>query len=127
VNFDQAFARLVDPQHEGGFQNAHDDRGNWTGGEVGKGRLLGTKYGISAMTYPGEDIENLTLERAKELYRRDFWGPAGCDAVPDALKFDVFDMAVNSGQGNACARCRRLAASTRTASWARAPCRRCPA
>jgi lysozyme family protein len=101
MDFEEAFARLIDPQHEGGFQNAHDDRGNWTGGEVGKGKLLGTKYGISAMTYPGEDIENLTLERAKELYRRDFWGPAGCDAVPDALKFDLFDMAVNSGKGNA--------------------------
>jgi lysozyme family protein len=39
----------------------------------------------------------MTLERAKQIYRRDFWGPAGCDAMPDAIRFDVFDMAVNSG------------------------------
>ena len=39
----------------------------------------------------------LALERAKLIYARDFWGPAGCDAVPDAAKFDLFDTAVNSG------------------------------
>jgi lysozyme family protein len=101
MTFDEAFARLIDPSHEGGFTKDGRDRGNWTGGEVGKGTLKGTKYGISAMSYPGEDIENLTTERAAELYRRDFWGPAGCDAVPDGVKFDLFDMAVNSGKGNA--------------------------
>jgi len=39
----------------------------------------------------------MTLERAKAIYARDFWGPAGCDAVPDGLRFDLFDAAVNSG------------------------------
>ena len=95
MNFDQAFERLIG--HEGGFQNSPKDRGNWTGGVIGQGRCIGTKYGISAMSYPGEDIEHLTLERAKEIYKRDFWGPAGCDVVPDAVKFDLFDTAVNSG------------------------------
>ena len=95
MNFDQAFERLIG--HEGGFSDRREDRGNWTSGHVGVGQLNGTKYGISAMTYPGEDIAGLTLARAKEIYRRDFWGPAGCDLVPDAAKFDLFDMAVNSG------------------------------
>lgn len=94
MNFDQAFQRLIG--HEGGFQNDPNDRGNWTGGKKGAGQLKGTKYGISAMTYPGEDIANLTLERAKQLYQRDFWGASGADLVPEALKFDVFDTAVNS-------------------------------
>lgn len=95
MTFDEAFERLLG--HEGGLQSRADDRGNWTGGRVGVGRLVGTKYGISAAAYPGEDIPGLTLDRAKELYRRDYWGPAGCDAVPDALRFDLFDHAVNSG------------------------------
>lgn len=99
MTFDDAFTRLLG--NEGGFTKDERDRGNWTGGEVGKGTLKGTKYGISAMAYPGEDIENLTPARAAELYRRDYWGPAGCDAVPDGVKFDLFDMAVNSGKGNA--------------------------
>lgn len=95
MNFEQAFERLRG--HEGGFTQDTRDSGNWTGGEVGCGVCNGTKFGISAAAYPGEDIEHLTIERAKALYLRDYWGPAGCDAVPEAIKFDLFDMAVNSG------------------------------
>jgi lysozyme family protein len=95
MTFDEAFERLLG--HEGSFQNDPKDRGNWTTGVIGQGKCLGTKFGISAMTYPGEDIAGMTLDRAKAIYRRDFWGPAGCDAVPDAVKFDLFDTAVNSG------------------------------
>lgn len=45
---------------EGGYVNHPQD----PGGE--------TKYGISKRSYPEEDIPALTVERAKELYRRDF-------------------------------------------------------
>lgn len=83
MNFDEAFKRLIG--HEGGYVNDSRD----PGGE--------TKYGISKRAYPGEDIAGLTLERAKAIYLRDYWGPAGCDAVPDSVRFDLFDMAVNSG------------------------------
>ncbi len=99
MDFDQAFERLRG--HEGGFTQDSRDSGNWTGGEIGRGVCKGTKYGISAAAYPGEDIEHLTLERAKLLYHRYYWGPAGCDAAPDSMKFDLFDMAVNSGVGAA--------------------------
>lgn len=83
MTFDEAFQRLIG--HEGGYVDHPSDPG---------GR---TKYGISQRSYPGEDIAGMTLERAKAIYRRDFWGPAGCDAVPDGVKFDLFDAAVNSG------------------------------
>lgn len=110
MNYDQAFQRLIG--HEGGFQADPNDRGNWTTGKIGQGELRGTKFGISAMSYPGEDIRNLTLDRAKAIYRRDFWGPAGCDAVPDAVKFDLFDMAVNSGPVTAIKTLQRAAGVT---------------
>lgn len=83
MNFDDSFTRLIG--HEGGYSKDPRD----PGGE--------TKYGISRRAYPGEDISGMTLERAKEIYLRDYWGPAGCDAVPHGVKFDLFDMAVNSG------------------------------
>jgi len=83
MNFDLAFERLIG--HEGGYVNDPRD----PGGE--------TKFGISRRQYPGEVIRTLTLERAKTIYRRDYWSPAGCDAVPDAVKFDLFDTAVNGG------------------------------
>ena len=86
MDFDQAFDKLI--AHEGGYVNDRRD----AGGE--------TKYGISKRSYPGEDIAVMTLERAKAIYARDFWGPAGCDALPDAAKLQVFDMAVNSGVKN---------------------------
>lgn len=83
MDFDAAFQRLIG--FEGGYSNDARD----PGGE--------TKYGISKRSYPGEDIAGMTLERAKAIYSRDYWGPAGCDAVADSIKFDLFDMAVNSG------------------------------
>jgi lysozyme family protein len=87
MNFDAAFERLLG--HEGCYVNDPNDRG----GE--------TKFGISKRSYPGEDIAGMTLERAKQIYWHDYWGPAGCDAVPDGVRFDLFDMAVNSGVGAA--------------------------
>lgn len=95
MTFDQAFERLIG--HERGLSMDPKDRGNWTGGAVGRGELKGTKYGISIAAHPGEDIQGMTLARAKQIYRRDYWGPAGCDAVPEQIKFDLFDMAVNAG------------------------------
>jgi lysozyme family protein len=83
VTFDEAFRRVIG--HEGGYVNDPLD----PGGE--------TKFGISRRAYPGEDIAGLTLGHAKALYHRDYWGPAGCDAVPASIRFDLFDMAVNQG------------------------------
>lgn len=83
MTFDEAFTRLMG--HEGGYVDDPRDRG----GE--------TKYGISKRSYPDEDIAGLTRERAMALYWRDYWLAAHCDALPTALRFHVFDMAVNSG------------------------------
>jgi lysozyme family protein len=83
MTFDEAFELLIG--HEGGYVNNPAD----PGGE--------TRFGVSKRSYPGEDIRNLTLARAKQIYLRDYWGPAGCDGVPAAVRFDLFDMAVNSG------------------------------
>lgn len=95
MNFDEAFEITVG--HEGGLTLHRADRGNWTSGKVGVGELKGTKYGISAMAYPKEDIKNLTIERAKQLYKRDYWDKCRCDELPNGLRFHVFDVAVNSG------------------------------
>jgi lysozyme family protein len=83
MNFDQAFEILIG--HEGGYVNNRKD----PGGE--------TKFGVSKRAYPSVDIANLTLDQAKAIYRRDFWAPAGCDNLPEGVRFHVFDMAVNSG------------------------------
>ena len=90
MDFEQAFTHLMG--FEGGYSNDPND----PGGE--------TKYGISKRAYPQLNIGALTLDQAAAIYRRDYWCPAGCEAVPDALRMDLFDMAVNSGV-KAAARC----------------------
>jgi len=99
MTFEQAIELVL--SHEGGFQNHPEDRGNWTGGQVGVGQLKGTRWGISAMAYPELDIANLTRTQAIEIYRRDYWKRAGCDKLPDFLRYPYFDVAVNSGPGTA--------------------------
>lgn len=89
MDFDAAFTRLVDPQHEGGYSNNPVD----PGGE--------TKYGISKRAYPNVDIASLTLDDAKAIYRRDYWTPAACDQWPELLRYEVFDLAVNVGVSQA--------------------------
>jgi len=72
-------------EFEGGYVNNPQD----PGGE--------TKYGISKRAYPKEDIKDMTLKRAYEIYKRDYWDPLLIDQLPPRLRFTMFDTAVNSG------------------------------
>lgn len=83
MEFEKAFERVIG--YEGGY--VFDPRD--AGGE--------TKYGISKRAYPNLDIKNLTLDQAKEIYRRDYWNRLHLDEIPDCVRFDLFDAAVNSG------------------------------
>lgn len=85
--FDHAFEKVIG--HEGGYIADSRD----PGGE--------TKYGISKRAYPNEDIKNLTMARAKQIYKRDYWDRCRCDDLPFEVRFDVFDAAVNSGVSQA--------------------------
>lgn len=93
--FDEAFKFTVG--EEGGFQADYNDRGNWTGGEIGKGELRGTKYGVSAAAFPMLDIKNLTIEDAKLIFEREYWKKAGCDKLNYPLNIIVADNAYHSG------------------------------
>lgn len=107
--FVKSFDRVIG--HEGRFQKIQGDRGNWTGGKVASGVLKGTKFGISAMTYPDLDIENLTVEQAKEIYYRDWWVKLGMDKWKPALSYQMFDAAINHGMHNAAKMLQRAVAT----------------
>jgi lysozyme family protein len=83
MNYDEAFKIVIG--HEGGYVNDLKD----PGGE--------TKYGISKRAYPTEDIKSLTLDRAKAIYKRDYWDKVRADELPKQVRFSMFDAAVNSG------------------------------
>jgi lysozyme family protein len=97
--FLECFERLVGI--EGKFTKNPKDPGNWTGGRVNVGVLKGTKYGLSAATYPHLDIENTTLEEAKEIYFLDWWVKFGADYLPKAMIYQMWQFAINAGKGNA--------------------------
>lgn len=82
---------------EGGFQNDPSDKGNWTGGAVGFGELKGTKYGISAASFPSVDIANLTLEGAYPLAKSFYWDKFSGDLLPQSVALAVFDFGINAG------------------------------
>lgn len=89
MTFDQAFERLIG--HEGSYSNHPSD----PGGE--------TMYGITLRVarehgYQGKMID-LPLSEAKRIAKIAYWDAVKADQLPDAVRFDVFDAAYNSGVG----------------------------
>lgn len=82
---------------EGDYTDNEKDPGNWTSGKIGVGELRGTKFGISAASYPNLDIKNLTRDQAIDIYRQNFWESCHADDLPDAVAYSALDGAVNSG------------------------------
>lgn len=82
IVWNSAFNLLM--EFEGGFIDNPNDKGG------------ATKYGISKKQYPDLDIENLTIEKAKEIYHRDYWDRYKCRFLPDYLSVALFDSVVNS-------------------------------
>ena len=87
MDFDTAFNRLMGI--EGGYVNNPDD----PGGE--------TNWGISKRSYPGEDIKGMTKERAKEIFRQDFWDKINADRLYDGVVWQASDFAYHSGHETA--------------------------
>ena len=83
MSFDKAFQITVGV--EGGYVNDPAD----PGGE--------TKFGVCKRAHPDIDIKALTLDQAKDIYRRDYWQSASCDSMPERIGHLVFDCAVHHG------------------------------
>jgi len=86
ANFDNAINKTL--LHEGGAKFTSDP--NDRGGD--------TKFGISQRAYPELDIKNLTEEKAKQIYKRDYWNKVNADKIDSQLIAEnIFDTAVNMG------------------------------
>ena len=85
--YSEVFYEIIEGviEKEGGYVNDPDD----PGGE--------TKYGISKKAFPKEDIKNLTIVRAKDIYYTKYWKPSKAYLIPDELQHIYFDMCVNFG------------------------------
>ena len=87
MNFDQAFATLL--KHEGGFSDHAADPG-------GKTRFGITEAVAREAGYRG-DMRELPLDLAKRIYKDRYWDAVRADELPEAIRYAVFDAAVNSG------------------------------
>lgn len=86
ADFEQAIGRTLVREGGAKYTNDPDDRG----GE--------TKYGISKRSFPNEDIMNLTEDRAKEIYKREYWDRLRADDIKSQqIAAKLFDTAVNIG------------------------------
>ncbi|MGO9640508.1 MAG: glycosyl hydrolase 108 family protein [Candidatus Acidiferrales bacterium] len=81
AQFDLAIGFVL--ENEGGYEPAG------TGDPGGE-----TNFGISKRSYPDEDIKNMSVARAKEIYLRDFWAFGGVTDQRVATK--IFDAYVNA-------------------------------
>ena len=91
MNLDAAFTTLL--KHEGLYSDHAADPG-------GK-----TMYGITEAVarevgYRG-DMRELPLELAKRIYKDRYWDTVKAEQLPPAVRYVVFDAAVNSGPGQA--------------------------
>ena len=95
--------------HEGGYSRNIHDNGNWTGCKEGKGRMLGSKYGISACTYgetllkQGIIIKRLKPEQARRLAEKRYWKDLNLDkmksqGIAAELCDEAYNMGVNGGE-----------------------------
>ena len=87
MNFDQAFDILIG--HEGGYSNNPRDPGGET--------MWGITFRVArAHGYYGP-MRDMPRDIAKDIYRKSYWSKIRADELPDAIRFDLFDAAVNSG------------------------------
>jgi len=88
-NFDRACSLTLNLEGNDKYTDDPDDPGG------------PTKYGIAGNYHPGVDIKGLTMGQAKEIFRKKYWEPAGCDDAPYPMDLCLFDAAVNpQGGGN---------------------------
>jgi hypothetical protein len=97
---------------EGKYTADRDDKGNWSGNIIGKGMLLGTKFGIAAPTLvkyykdmklgtpSQQNMMDLTYDTALEIYKKDYWDAQKLSNFKSqSLANVLYDGCVNQGPG----------------------------
>jgi len=107
---------------EGGYSSSREDRGNWDSGKVGKGRKLGTNFGITSRSWAeflvgdgksvdkndkeykaelknltAKDMESITREQAIDFYKKRADKQFRMYRYPKHLQNQIFDLMTNSG------------------------------
>lgn len=106
------FGGFIDA-HEGGLSMDPADNGNWTGGHRGLGRLVGSKFGVTAgavaayrnvpaASITKEDIANLTRATAIDIGVKLYYQKPGLDKLPlNRVTLSIVDKGWGSGPDRA--------------------------
>ena len=87
MTFDQAFIKLM--RREGGYSNNPADPGgptNW-----------GVTQAVARNNGYAGDMRDFDQTRAMVIYRKLYWDAVQAEDLPESVRYDVFDGAVNSG------------------------------
>ena len=76
-------------KHEGGYVDDPSDPGG------------ATNFGIAQRYHPNEDIKNMTIDRAAQIYKTDYWDACNCDTLAFPKDIIAMDTAVNCGKEEA--------------------------
>lgn len=95
ATFEEWVSQVLD--HEGGFVDLEDDKG----GATNLGVTIPVLEQFRDAPCDRDDIEDLTVDEAKEIYRKLYWDKAKLDELPNDLRFAYADMTVNMGHGGA--------------------------
>lgn len=75
-----------------------------------------TKFGLDSRTH-GNGVSTLTLSKAKEIYKNEYWDRCKCYKLPWPLSFFLFDSAVNVGYRQATLWFQRAAGASDDGVW----------
>ncbi|APG31126.1 glycoside hydrolase family 108 protein [Granulibacter bethesdensis] len=109
MSFEQALSLTMSAAIEGGYTRIPSDPGNWTGGRLFVGQLVGTNHGISAPVLSEwlghaateADMRGLGRDQAAQIYHARYWQTCACDKMSAPIAGLLFDAAVNQGPGYA--------------------------
>lgn len=95
TNFDHAIEYIL--ENEGAYVNEPNDPGGATNFGITMAMLaIARKTAVTE-----DDIKNLTVEDAKQIYKTYFWDKLNLEAIPLSIGTAIFDTAVNQGEGHA--------------------------
>lgn len=115
TNFDRALKFVL--EHECVFKKGHWGDWDYVVSENEENDPGGvTKWGLDARTH-GPGVENLTMEQASEIYRREYWERNHCDELEWPLCAVHFDNCVNMGPGQAVKLLQRAVGTKDDGAW----------
>lgn len=87
MRFEEALQKVL--KHEGGYVNNPADPGGAT--NYGITKAVAVQYG-----YTGP-MRTIPIDTVAAIYRRNYWDRVKADEFPIAIRYPLFDAAVNSG------------------------------